>query len=133
MIYLIDYGLSNKILNPKTNEHIIFSEGKSLIGTARFASINTHLGFEQSRRDDLESLGYLLVYLYCGCLPWQGTKVKTKTEKYNKILELKLKMVPYEICKFLPGIYLIYIIMYNFLYYIYYKFFFFFFFLTLYR
>lgn len=107
MIYLIDYGLSNKVLNPKTNEHIIFSEGKSLIGTARFASINTHMGFEQSRRDDLESLGYLLVYLYSGGLPWQGTKAKTKTEKYNRILELKLKMVPNEICKFLPGKFII--------------------------
>lgn len=103
MIYLIDYGLSNKILNPKTNEHISFSEGKSLIGTARFASLYTHMGFEQSRRDDLESLGYLLVYLYSGCLPWQGTKAKTKSEKYNKILELKLKMVPNDLCKFLPG------------------------------
>lgn len=61
------------------------------------------MGFEQSRRDDLESLGYLFVYLYSGGLPWQGTKAKTKTEKYNRIMELKLKMVPNEICKFLPG------------------------------
>lgn len=103
IIYLIDYGLANKIINPKTGHHILFSEGKSLIGTARFASINTHLGFEQSRRDDMESLGYLLVYFYSGCLPWQGIKAKTKYEKYNKILEIKLNSVSKEICKFLPG------------------------------
>jgi hypothetical protein len=103
LIYLIDYGLSNKIVNPKTNEHIPFSEEKSLIGTARFASINTHMGFEQSRRDDLESLGYLLVYLSFGSLPWQGIKAKTKYEKYNKILELKLNLVPNNLCKYLPG------------------------------
>lgn len=103
LIYLIDYGLSNKFINQKTNEHINFSDGKSLIGTARFASIYTHLGYEQSRRDDLESLGYLLVYLYSGCLPWQGVKAKTKSEKYKKIFEMKLQMVPKDICKFLPG------------------------------
>ena len=104
---MIDYGLSQKIINPRTNEHIVFSEGKSLIGTARFASISTHMGFEQSRRDDLESLGYLLVYLYSGGLPWQGVKAKTKFEKYNRIMELKLKMVPVDLCKYLPGIYLL--------------------------
>ena len=119
MIYLIDYGLSNKIVNPKTNEHISFSEGKSLIGTARFASISTHMGFEQSRRDDLESLGYLLVYLYSGGLPWQGTKAKTKYEKYNRIMELKLKMVPVDLCKYLPGIFLKIIYYYNKLFLIY--------------
>ncbi len=103
LLYLIDYGLSNKIINQKNGQHINYSEGKSLIGTARFASINTHMGIEQSRRDDLESLGYLLVYLYSGGLPWQGIKAKTKNEKYNKIMEIKLKTVPNDICKFLPG------------------------------
>lgn len=61
------------------------------------------MGFEQSRRDDLESLGYVLVYLYSGYLPWQGIKAKSKYEKYNKILELKMNLVPNDICKFLPG------------------------------
>jgi len=103
LLYLIDYGLSSKIINPKTNTHITYCEGKSLIGTARFASISTHLGIEQSRRDDLESLGYLLVYLASGSLPWQGIKAKTKNEKYEKIFDIKTKTVPKEICKFLPG------------------------------
>ena len=103
LLYLIDFGLATKILNPKTNSHIPYSEGKSLIGTARFASINTHMGIEQSRRDDLESLGYLLVYLSTGSLPWQGIKSKTKLDKYERIFDAKTKTVPREICKFLPG------------------------------
>lgn len=103
MLYLIDYGLATKIINPKTNTHIPYSEGKSLIGTARFASINAHMGIEQSRRDDLESLGYLFVYLATGYLPWQGIKAKTKIEKYEKIFDIKTKTVPMEICKYLPG------------------------------
>ena len=92
-----------RIINPKTNSHIPYSDGKCLIGTARYASINTHMGMEQSRRDDMESLGYLLVYLSIGSLPWQGIKAKTKSEKYQKIFDIKLKTVPNEICKFLPG------------------------------
>lgn len=86
--------------------HIAYSEGKNMIGTARFASINTHLGMEQSRRDDMESLGYLLVYLLTGNLPWQGIKAKTKTEKYAKIYNIKSKSVPSDICKFLAGMFL---------------------------
>ncbi len=105
LLYLIDYGLAAKIINPKTNTHIPYSDGKSLVGTARFASINTHMGIEQSRRDDLESLGYMLVYLATGSLPWQGIKARTKQEKYERIFEMKTKTVPNDICKFLPGNY----------------------------
>ena len=100
---MIDYGLAKRYKNPKTGDHIPILEGKQLTGTARFASIYTQLGIEQSRRDDLESLGYLLVYLFNGELPWQGLKAKTKTEKYKKILETKIKTVPLEICSNLPG------------------------------
>lgn len=61
-----------------------------MTGTARYASVNTHLGGEQSRRDDLEAIGYVLVYFYNGVLPWQGLGGKTKAEKYSAIKEKKV-------------------------------------------
>lgn len=68
-------------------EHIQMKTGKSLVGTLRYASINSHLGYECSRRDDLESLAYVLLYLIKGGLPWTGIKAKTKKEWYKQILE----------------------------------------------
>ncbi|CAG9316196.1 unnamed protein product [Blepharisma stoltei] len=89
-LYLIDYGLSKKYRDPKSKKHIPYKEGRSLTGTARFASINTHMGIEISRRDDLESIGYLLSYFMIGKLPWQELDGKSKKEKYLKIMERKL-------------------------------------------
>lgn len=90
-IFCIDFGLSKKYKNSK-NVHIPYKDGKSLTGTARYASINTHLGIEQSRRDDLECLAFSILYMLKGSLPWQGLKMKTKKEKYAAIREMKINM-----------------------------------------
>ena len=103
IIYIIDFGLSKRFREAKTNIHIPYRDAKSLTGTARFASINTHLGIEQSRRDDLESLGYVMIYFLRGSLPWQGLKAKTPCEKYNKIMKIKMQTSLENLCKEFPN------------------------------
>ena len=100
-IYMIDYGLTRKFCNSRKN-HIPYKEGKHLTGTALYASIYTHKGIEQSRRDDLESLGYMMIYFCKGELPWMNVKGKTKEIKYKKIMEKKLEMKPDILCQGLP-------------------------------
>lgn len=100
-IYLIDFGLAKKYMSSK-GEHIKYREGKGLTGTARYASINTHLGIEQSRRDDLESLGYVFLYFLKGQLPWQGLRARNVKEKYEKIKEKKILTKIDELCSGVP-------------------------------
>ena len=88
-LYLIDFGLAKQYRSEKTLQQKPMQKNKRLTGTARYASINALRGYDQSRRDDLESVGYVVAYLLRGNLPWQGIIVKTKEEKYAKILYRK--------------------------------------------
>lgn len=89
VVYVIDFGLAKRYIDLNSMKHIKYREGKNLTGTARYVSVYTHMGIEQSRRDDLESLGYLMLYLLNGTLPWIGCPGKTKQEKYKAIGQIK--------------------------------------------
>ena len=107
IIYLIDFGLAKRYKDPKTGLHIPYKSNKALTGTARYASISTHMGIEQSRRDDIEATIYVLLYFLRGSLPWQGINAKNKDEKYKKIMETKMATSMESLCKGLPSKYLI--------------------------
>jgi serine/threonine protein kinase len=101
-LFVIDLGLSKRYCDARTGQHIPFREGKQLTGTARYASINTHLGIEQSRRDDIEALAYVFVYLLRGSLPWMGLRVQDKRRKYELISERKIAIPIDQLCEGLP-------------------------------
>ncbi|KAG5477036.1 hypothetical protein LSCM1_05374 [Leishmania martiniquensis] len=102
ILYIIDYGLSKLYWEVKKNSHIPFAEGRPLTGTARYCSTNVHRGFEQSRRDDLESIGFLLIYFLRGSLPWQGIQAKDQQIKTIKIGETKIATPLEELCRGMP-------------------------------
>merc|ERR1711970_1365181 len=101
-LFLIDYGLAKKFRDNRTRQHIAYRVQQSMTGTCRYASINTHNGIEQSRRDDLESIGYVLVYFISGSLPWQGLRAANKKLKYEKISDRKINMPIQVLCKDSP-------------------------------
>ena len=103
LVYIIDFGLAKKYRSSRTYQHIKFVENKKLTGTARYASINALRGTEQSRRDDIEAIGYVIMYfLRKGKLPWQGLKIDKKEDRYKKIWEKKKNTKPEDLCAGFP-------------------------------
>jgi len=101
-LYLLDFGLAKKYRSSRTLVQYPLIKKKKLTGTARYASIHALEELEQSRRDDLESVGYVLMYFLRGGLPWQGLKIRSKEDRYKKILAKKKETSSEELCKGFP-------------------------------
>ncbi|KAF8078232.1 kinase-like protein [Lyophyllum atratum] len=101
-VHIVDFGLAMKYHDDTTHSHISCQKTSNILGTARYFSIHTHQGFEQSHRDDLESLAYVLIYFLRGTLPWQNLEGKTQRQKYSRILRVKLRTSSAELCSGLP-------------------------------
>ena len=102
-VFIIDYGLAKKYRDQHTHMHIPYVEGKSLTGTARYASVGALRGVEQSRRDDLESLGFVWMYLLKGTLPWMGLNGRDQKQKYDRICDVKAKTSFEDLCRGFPN------------------------------
>ena len=101
-VYLLDFGLAKKYRSSKTLRQIPLINRNRVVGTTRYISINALKGLEHSRRDDLEALGYVLIYFIKGHLPWQGITSKDKVDRYRKLLKKKIEVSPKELCEGLP-------------------------------
>ena len=109
ILYLIDYGTSDEFIDSMTKKHRLRAPSSKIVGTARYSSLNNHYGYKQSRRDDLESLGYTLIYWLLGRLPWQGIDEKDFRIKWKKVRRIKRSITPDELCRGLPVQFRIYI------------------------
>lgn len=101
-LYLIDFGLAKKYIKKR-------NKGHKFCGTGRYASIAAHKGYEQCRKDDLEAIAYLLIYLFNGALPWQNIKNKNKEEKYKLMMKKKIETSEETLCDQLPRQFLVYL------------------------
>ncbi|XP_022220749.2 casein kinase I [Drosophila obscura] len=108
LVYLIDFGLAKKFYNPSTGMHIEYSQSRELVGTPRYASVRAHFA-EQGRRDDLESIGYMIIYFRRGRLPWQGIVADSKAQKFEQIAEIKASMPLNTLCSDMPDEFLMYL------------------------
>ncbi len=97
IIYLTDFGLATDIANVK------FRMGNKLTGTMRYASVNVHLGIEPDMRDDMISIGYMLVYLFNGKLPWQGLNIECQDRREEVIANIKMTTSDKTLCYGLPN------------------------------
>ena len=104
-VYVVDLGLAKRFWDSKAQKHIPFVSGKNLTGTARYVSLSTHLGHQQARKDDLESVAYVALYLAKGTVPWQGLRCHTKDEKYEKIKKCKQNTPIPKLCEGLPPVF----------------------------
>ena len=103
-IYIIDFGLAQKFKSSRTGKHVKFTISGKMFGTVRYASYNASRGVQQSRRDDLESIGYMLLFLLKGNLPWKGINLREKNmyKKYREMLSLKKNIPMNKLCSGLP-------------------------------
>lgn len=101
-IYCIDFGLAKKFLQSNGNQIPEIQNAYKFLGTARYASITAHKGSTQSPKDDLEALGYLLIYFYKGKLPWQNLRYRNKEKRNNMIMKLKMETPREKLCSGLP-------------------------------
>ena len=107
-LFLVDFGLTRSIIDKKTGKHIKFVGGKNLVGTCRYVSVNSHLGHELSRRDDLISVGYIMINFLTGSLPWEGKHSGKPSARYRKIGDLKSSISHKALCKKCPKAFLDY-------------------------
>ena len=89
-------------INNDTMQHREYLHKHQFTGSFRYSSINNHKGIQQSRRDDLESICYMMIYFYKGKLPWQNIPAKDKRDKLKKTYQRKMDVSTEELCEDCP-------------------------------